>query len=265
MSSPGSIVNAELPAVDDRLATPETRYEIDDGKLVYVSPADESHATSHSKINALLVAYAATEYSVAIDMLTRTSKTNDIAPDVSIFRRARDARTGGRQLEELALEVVSTQSLGDAGRKAAKLAGRGVRRCFAVDVERMRAFEWSPELGTWRILDASATIDDPVFVIPLPVAALVQAARAEAVAPPLGAALLAKSDPAVVAETARALSEGRAEGRAESLLDLLALRNLQPLAHERERILEERDLGRLQRWFACALTCRSVSEIFEIE
>jgi Uma2 family endonuclease len=274
MSSPGTIANTELPAVDDRLVTPGTRYEIDDGKLVYVPPSDEPHAACHADITVLLVAHVTADYRVAADMLTRTSRTSDVAPDASIYPRARDPKTGGRQLEELAFEVVSTQSLSDAGRKAAKLAGRGVRRCFAVDVERARAFEWSRELVTWSILDTSASIEDPVFAVPLPVAALVAAAKADyAVGPALSAALVAKRDPVIVAENARARAEGEARGRAEGeargraegLIDLLELRSLHPLAHERERILDEKDLGQLKRWYARALTCRLVSEIFDVE
>jgi hypothetical protein len=256
MSSPGSFVDTDLPAVDDRLAPPETPYEIDDGKLVRVSPCDEPHADRHSKILAVLEAHVADDYNVACDMLTRTSRVDDIAPDASVYPRARDPRTGGRQLEQLAFEVVSTQSLGDAGRKARKLAGRGVRRCFAIDVERARAFEWSCELGTWSSLDPASSIVDPVLAVPLPIAALVLAAKADDA---VAAALVAKGNPVIARETAAA----RAEGRAEAVLQLLALRQLQPRANERERILAERDLERLARWLARALTCSRVSELFD--
>jgi hypothetical protein len=273
MSSPGSIVDPELPAVDERLVAPETRYEIDDGKLVYVAPADPPHATCHSKVSSLLVAYTVDDYIVAIDMLTRTSKTSDIAPDASIFPRAKDPRTGGRRLEELAFEIVATQKLGDAGHKAASLTARGVRRCFAVDVERLRAFEWSSVLGTWSILDQSSSIDDPVFVIPLPVAALIQAAKIDAVAPSVTPALVAKGDPVIMAEIAHARAEGVAhgradgvaQGRAEALLQLLELRGLHPTEPERARILAERDLERLQQWAARALTCSHPSQLFDDE
>jgi len=94
-------------------------------------------------------------------MLTRTSETTDLAPDVSVFPRARDPVTGGRQIEQLAFEVVSTESLGHAGRKAAKLLARGVRRVFAIDVERTRALEWSASLGTWSMLDPSGVRCSP--------------------------------------------------------------------------------------------------------
>src|SRR5690606_14909077 len=118
----------ELPAVDDRLVAPETRFEIHDGRLEYVPPASEPRGTRHSKLAALLEAHAAAAYDVACEMLTRTSETSDIAPNVSVFPSARDPATGGRQLEELAFQVVGTQSLGKAGLKAEKLVNRGVRR-----------------------------------------------------------------------------------------------------------------------------------------
>lgn len=59
-----------------------------------------------------------------------------------MYPAAPDPRTGGRQLEQLAFELASTQSLDHAGRKAAKLAGRGMRHVFAIDIERSRALEW---------------------------------------------------------------------------------------------------------------------------
>ena len=120
---------------------PETRYEAIDGKIAYVCPSDEPHGTYHSRIAALLEAHVVAAYRVAVDMLTRTSEKNDMAPDASVFPAARDPETGGRRLEELAFEVVSTESLSHAGKKARALAERGVRRVFAVDVERRRALQ----------------------------------------------------------------------------------------------------------------------------
>jgi hypothetical protein len=87
------------PPVDERLVAAESRYEIVDGKVEYVAPADEPHGTQHSKIAALLEAYAAGGYDVAVDMLTRTSEKGDMAPDASVFPAARDEATGGRRVE----------------------------------------------------------------------------------------------------------------------------------------------------------------------
>src|SRR5438874_11317955 len=155
-SSDPTVAGQDLPPVDARLAVPETRYEIYDGALVYVSPSDEPHGRRQSKLSALLEAHVAPDFTVASEMLTRTSRTNDFAPDVSVYPCARDPRTGGRQLEELAFEIVSTESLSHASNKASKLIDRGVRRVFAIDIERSRALEWSRRLGTWSMLDASS-------------------------------------------------------------------------------------------------------------
>src|SRR5205809_7867384 len=122
---------SELLPVDEHIAPLEMPYEILDGKLVRVSPAKPVHARRQSKISALLEAHVARRFTVACDMLTRTSENNDFAPDVSVYPRARDRQTGGRQLEHMAFEVVSTQTLKFVGRKASKLARRGVRRVFA--------------------------------------------------------------------------------------------------------------------------------------
>src|SRR5258706_16472239 len=88
----------ELPAVDTRLVAPESRYEIEDGRVRYVAPADEPHGTRHSKISALLEAHAGDDFEVASDMLTRTSEFDDMAPDASVFPKER-AEGGGRKLE----------------------------------------------------------------------------------------------------------------------------------------------------------------------
>src|SRR5512140_2066170 len=138
-------------------------------------------------------------------MLTRTSETGDVAPDVSVFPRARDPRTGGRQIEQLAFEIVSTESLGHAGRKAGKLVTRGVRRVFAIDVERARALEWSASLETWSMLEPGGFLEDPVFAAPLPIDALVRAAETDDA---VARALLIKRN--AVIEAARA--QDRAEG-----------------------------------------------------
>jgi len=138
MSSGSSRAASELPDIEDRLVEPEARYEMLDGELVYVSPADRPHGRRHAKILALLEAYAAPGFEVSCDLLTRTSQVDDVAPDASVYPEAPDPRTGGRQLEQLAFEVVSTESMGHASRKARKLTRRGVRRVFAIDVQRSR-------------------------------------------------------------------------------------------------------------------------------
>ena len=269
--------SAELPEVDERLAEPETRFEVEDGRWVYVAPADEPHGEGHATVGALVKGHHADGYSVAIDMLTRTSRTDDIAPDVSVYPSARNPRSGARQLEELAFEVVSAQSLAHVGQRAAKLVARGVRRVFALDVKRMRALEWSNDTGEWKLLERSGQIEDPALAVPIPIEALLDAARADDA---IARALRVKRHPEFLAEReegraegeargrvegeARGRTEGEARGRAEGLFVVLALCGLDPTEDERHRILAERDPGRLARWLAAARTCADVATLLAV-
>lgn len=266
MSSLGIHARSKLPAVDDHIVASESGYEIDDGEVVLVPPSHEPHATCHSKLQWLLEAYKAAEFDVACDMLTRISETSDRAPDASVYPRARDPMTGGRQLEHLAFEIVSTQSLKDAGKKAAGLAGRGVRRVFAIDLKQMRVLEWAPERGRWEPLDSAASISDPALVTPLPVQALLRDAEADYA---VGRALVIKRNPAIeeALQESRAggIAEGRAEGHAEGMakavLEVIAARGLQLSDRVQEQLLRERDPERLRLWLARAATCESTDEL----
>jgi hypothetical protein len=250
--------SSEPPAVDERLVAPETRYEIEDGRVVYVPPADEPHGSRHAIVAAVVTAHRDSAYQVAVDMLTRTSRVDDIAPDVSVYPAARHPQTGGRQLEELAFEIASTESLGHAGARAAKLTARGVRRVFAIDVERGRALEWSPALDAWSILDQRDKIEDRALAVALPVAALLDAAQVDA---SIAHALRAQRHPEFLAERAEGRAEGRAEVIGPAVVSILAARGLELTEHERTQILAERDLARLDRWLAVAATCGSVAEL----
>ena len=212
--SPIYVENLELPPVDARLVAPGDRYEIHDGVLVHVPPADEPHGTQHLTLSALVKAHAGSGFTGACDMLTRTSETSDIAPDVSVFPSARNPETGGRQLEHLAFEVVSTQSLGNAGRKAATLVARGVRRVFAIDVARARVLEWLR--GGWRELDASTAIEDPALAVPLPIEPLIHVTKADDA---VAHALLARRNPVLEAALAEGKRNGLVEGKQEGLVE----------------------------------------------
>jgi len=259
-SVPGSHATAEssLPDIDDRLVEPETPYEMLDGVVRYVSPADAPHAERQAQLLQLIGAHVALEFTVACELLTRSSAVDDFAPDVSVYPTARHPQTGRRQLEQLVFEVVSTQSLGDAGTKAAKLAARGVRRVFAIDIKRARALEWSTEQGGWRRIDA-LYIEDPALDVPLPLDALIRATQPN---DSIARALLVKNNPVI--EAARALDrvEGRAEGQREMLLVVLAARSIAVDSAAIVRIRAESDPARLERWIVRASTCRIVAELF---
>src|SRR3954469_21142185 len=178
-----------FPPVDERLAPVELPYEVWDGELVRVSPASPTHAKLHSTVLALLEAHGTRKYRVFCDMLTRVSIDTDIAPDIAVCPVAKDRKTGGRKLEELAFEIVSTSRMGKTGQHAARLARRGVRRVFALDAKRARALEWSTAHGAWVPLDPTGELTDRTLAAPLPIAALI---RAGVVDDQLARALLAK-------------------------------------------------------------------------
>ncbi len=246
-----------LPAVDERLVAPGTRYQIRDGRVLYVAASDEPHGSRHSKLSAVLEAHTADDYDVASDMLTRLTEIDDIAPDVSVFPKARNAETGGRQLEELAFEVVNSQTLSEAARKAAKLVARGVRRVFATDARRDCAFEWDPGSNSWQPLDPAAMIEDRVFAVPLPIAAIVRTSRVDNV---LAQALLNKQNALLLSALDARRDEGRAEGRADALLAVLVSRGLIASDSERQHI-RSANAAQLERWLGSVATCRSVIEL----
>jgi Putative restriction endonuclease len=237
-ASPPARRDPPLPDIDDRLAPPDTRIEVLDGKKIVTLPALRPHATKHSQINRVAGAHVANGYEVAVDMLTRTSKTSDFAPDVSVFPSAPDPKTKGRQLDELAFEVASEQALGVPTVKARKLVARGVRRVFCVLLKKGRLLEWSRDVDGWATMPAASSIEDRCFVRPLPVAALLDAARADV---EVAEALLVKQPPPI----RRALSEreekglvkGRLEGKTEAVLAVLEARGIKVTSAVRRRIL----------------------------
>jgi Uma2 family endonuclease len=270
-SSSSSPSRSSLPAVDTRLVAPESRYEIEDGKVKYVAPADEPHGTRHSKISALVEAHAGDDFEVASDMLTRTSEFDDMAPDVSVFPKERN-EGGGRKLEQLAFEVASTESLSAAGRKANKLMARGVRRVFVIDVSRQRAFEWSVEQRAFRSLERDSVIEDHALAAPLPIEALVHAAKADDA---VARALLVKQNPVLEAALAarraegeaegelRGMAEGKLRGMAEALIAVLSARGIALEPADTARILAEEDAEAVRRWLSSAASCSSVRDLLD--
>jgi len=278
------------PALDDRLVIPETDYEMYDGELVHVSPADPPHATRHLQLCALIEAHTGRAFEAGCELLTRPSDDSDFAPDVSVYPDGPDPDTGGRQLEQLVFEVVSTQSLSNAAYKARQLSARGVRRVFAIDLPRSRALEWSAAEGTWSELDADGYITDPALEVALPVRALIHSAKAD---DDMARALLAKHNPVLeavragdraegraeglvegraeglVEGRAEGLAEGRAEGTAEgmsrgkaiALIAMLEARGVPITTAQRDRILGERDAAMVERWITAAVVCATVAEL----
>lgn len=184
VSCPGA-VSSHRPSLNDRLVTPETPYEMLDGRLI-TAPCGPEHGERHMDVGAVLRSHVAPGYRVVVDVLTRVNARSDIAPDISVMRDGTDPATGTRYLEELAFEIKYTQRPGQLTRRATLLAERGVRRIFAVWVKQRKGRivagpvkEWQPGQHAWKELAQAAKIEDPCLRLPLPVRALLDATAAD--------------------------------------------------------------------------------------
>jgi hypothetical protein len=206
------------PSLDERLVVPETNTEVIDGIAMETAGASPTQAMLHVAIACLFYACLAPGYAAAIDMLTRVDEDNDLAPDVSIFPEAPDAVTGERALEEIAFEVLGTETLAHVTRKAQLFALRGVRRVFHVRASDHAVFEWSRTNDTWQQLARTAAITDECFIIPIPIQAFADKLLADSV---VAQALLKAHNPvfvdAINAGVVDDFAEGLREGRAERL------------------------------------------------
>jgi hypothetical protein len=245
---------------------PESNAQIIDGRLRLMPGAHEGHALEHTEVALLLRGCLAPGYRVAIDMLTRMTRTTDAAPDVSVFPVERDAKTGGRKLEEIAFEVLDAESEAHVTAKAEKLAKRGVRRLFYVRVGDHAVFEWSHDDAAWRVLTEDAVITDRCFTVPVPARALAN----EILANNTVAEALLRGRNAVI-EAAMAARErdgriaGERNGRIEqarvSLLRVLARRALQVSDAQRAQIAACDDAATLERWLDRAIDAASASDV----
>lgn len=244
-----------FPRVDDHLVEPEvTRDEVLGGQRIVTFPANPPHANQQNELDFILRTQAAPGYRAAADLLTRFDEDSDFASDACIYRDGVDPVTGARHLEEIAFEVVSEQSEGWVTEKARRMSRRGVRRIFTIWVKTHRVCEWSPESESWRPLAADARIEDPCLVMPLAVAALLDAAKADYA---VIEALAAKGSPAIRDRDAAM----EARGVARSILKLLEARGVPMSEGQRQEILRCQDLGRLDRWLLQATLASSISEI----
>jgi len=262
----------DFPRLDDHLVVPElTRDEVIKGRRVVAMPAAPPHGDQHFRLDYVVAAHVAPGYEGSTDLLTRMGKKSDFATDACIRKTGTDPATGTRYLEEIAFEVVSTQSERDAADKAEEMLARGVRRVFAIFVKGpRRVCEWSPTSRRWALLDAGARIEDPCLVTPLAVPALLDAAQADDA---VVEALKAKRNPEILKLEAAAKAEGKAEaeaeGRAEgeakgmagAILTVLKTRGVAVSQAQREEILRCSDLARLSRWVVRASLATAAEEV----
>jgi Putative restriction endonuclease len=250
-----------LPAVDERLVMPEARAEIINGKVYFVPPADEPHGSSHIDLGAVVRAHLAPGYSGALDMLTRTSKKNDFAPDGSVYPSERDPKTGGRQLEEIAFEIASKQSISMPTRKARELVKRGVRRVFCIVLKKQKVLEWSRETDSFQPLSDDFLIDDRCFVRPIPARALLDGAESDRT---ITEALRAREDSTLMAMLDEArdqgiekgiekgIEEGQLRAQRQTILRLLDTRGYVVDSQIRSRVDACSDRATLDRWILSA-------------
>jgi hypothetical protein len=250
----------DFPGLDDHLVVPEiTRAEVIKGRRVVAHPTLPAHGDEHSEIDFVVRGLVAPGYQVSTDLLTRMGRESDFASDCSIRKKGDDPATGSRYLEEVAFEVVSTQSERDVTEKAEEMHERGVRRIFAVFVKgSRRVCEWSSENRRWMPLDADAWIEDPCLVIPLPVSALFDTARADNA---VVEALKAKRNPEILKLEAAAEARGEARGTAQAILKILEARGITVSQTQGEEILSCSDLARLSRWVVRASLATSAEEV----
>ena len=205
------------PRIDDHLVPGETREEMVRGRRVIAQPAKPPHAEQHSEIGYVIRAHTAAGYIAATDLLTRAGPASDFATDTCVRKVGIDPRTGARYLEELALEVVSEQSMRDITERAEDLSNRGVRRLIAVFVKKGEVAEWSAETKRWVPMPLDTQLEDPTLARPMLVRALFDAAVADN---EVANALVAKGNPLLAQREANARAEGRAEGRTSSIISL---------------------------------------------
>ncbi|MEZ4392905.1 MAG: hypothetical protein R3A48_17600 [Polyangiales bacterium] len=197
-------------------------------------------------------------YEVAVGMLTRADDESDAAPDVSVFPSAPDPVTGGRQLEEIAFEVLDSERLSHTTAKVEKFAKRGVRRLFAVRVATRAVYEWDHAHHDWTELDAAGEIHDRCFRVAVPVAALIDRVRADDT---VARALLASGNRVFEQTLAAREARGELAALAASVLRVLARRGVHLDDEVRARVIACDDRATLERWLDRAVTAEHIHDV----
>jgi len=248
------------PPLDSRLVEPEGTDEIVGGRRLRASPSMPEHGDPHAILDALVVAHVAPARAPSSDLLTRSDADSDFATDTSVRTAGTDPATGERYLEELAFEVVHTQSARDVTEKAERLRARGVRRVFGVFVRRHAVCEWQGG-GVWKTLPLDGVIDDPCLAVPLPVRAILD--DLPNVRDVIARALIAQDMPAIHKLRVEEREAGREEGTARSILAVLDARGLSVTDELRARVLECRDAVQLEQWLRRAAVATNVGDVVD--
>lgn len=260
-----------MPGLDEHLVRPEvTRDEIVRGERMVAMPSLPEHGDRHFRIDYVLGAHVKAEYVGSTDLITRFGPKSDFATDTCIRRSGSDPETGERYLEEVAFEVVNTQSASALQVRAEDITKRGVRRFFGIFVKKGEVAEWSSKKGRFVPLAPDGEIADPTLATPVSVRALLDAAEADN---GVARALLSKNNPVLAAAQEKERLEGRLEGREEgreegqlegrasALLAVLAARALAPSPAVRQAIADCKSARTLDRWLKKAVTATSADEV----
>jgi hypothetical protein len=249
-----------LPAVDDRLVAPESHAGILDGRVIRTMGSNQPHGTQRFEATGVFFGTLAGGFAGAVDMLTRLNEDSDAAQEIGIFPPALDATTGGRQLEEMAVEVLDTERMSHATEKIAKLALRGVRRLFAIRVASRTVYEWDHAHGGWTDLASDAVITDRCFRVPIPALALVDRVLADDT---VARALLYSGNRVISAALAERREVGLEEGARGSLLRVLSRRGLALSDAQRERAQGCGDLEVLHAWLDRAVDAGTADDVLD--
>jgi hypothetical protein len=202
---PGMHDHEAMPRLDEHLVADGTREEVLRGQRIIAAPAKEPHADPHCRLDYLISAAAAPGYITSSDLLTRAGPGSEFATDTSVRRHGIDPTTNTRYLEELAFEVVSTQSLREITMRAEDLSNRGVRRVIAVFVKKGEVAEWSASTSAWIPLARDTKLDDPTLARPVLIHALFDAGVADN---EVVESLAAKGNPRLAQREAAKLEQG---------------------------------------------------------
>ena len=74
---------------------------------------------------------------------------------------------------------------------------------------------------------------------------------------------MAKNNPVLASALVEQRSEGKIEGKIETLLRILEVRGVTLSGEERERVVATRDAAQVDAWLDRAVVCRDAAELFE--
>lgn len=261
------VTDEPLPHVDERLARPGVWEEVRDGVVYQLTPADEKHGDAHHHVAAVVGAVVRDEYKVSIDRLTRTSKTTDFAPDVTICPREKTP-DGHSKIAEVAIEIADSQSRSDVRWKAEKLIERGCRRVFLLDCSANVVCEFDIESNDWAELAPETMIVDKTFLTPVKAAQLIEQIRHDSLVIEayrlVGApALRALEESARAKGEAEGKIEGKIEGRIEAARRMLNLLLAARFSVDQDARVNACDsIETLERWATRVLIATSVEAVF---